>query len=207
MTYFPPKHKAEAFHCPNCEVYAKQIWGPLHFHRYGTHQGTRMSAAECTHCSSHSYWHGENLLVPSASTVEMPSIDLPEACKGEYLEAREIIDISPRGSAALLRLCIQKLLKELGKSGNNINGDIADLVKEGLPLLVQQSLDICRVVGNNAVHPGEINLDDTPEISRSLFRLINLIVHDRISRPKEVKALYDALPAGAREAIEKRDGS
>lgn len=152
-----------------------------------------------------SYWHDEQLLVPSASTIEMPSLDLPESCKGEYLEAREIIDISPRGAAALLRLCIQKLLKELGKSGNNINGDIADLVKEGLPLLVQQSLDICRVVGNNAVHPGEINLDDTPEISRSLFRLINLIVHDRISRPKEVKALYDALPAGAREAIERRD--
>ena len=137
----------------------------------------------------------------------MPSIDLPESCQGEYLEAREIIDISPRGSAALLRLCIQKLLKELGKSGKNINDDIADLVKEGLPLLVQQSLDICRVVGNNAVHPGEIDLQDTPEIARSMFKLINLIVHDRISRPKEVQALYDALPTGARDAIGRRDGT
>ena len=135
----------------------------------------------------------------------MPSPDLPASCRGEYLEAREIANLSPRGAAALLRLCIQKLLGELGKSGQNINADIAQLVKDGLPLLVQQSLDICRVVGNNAVHPGELNLEDTPEIAHSLFKLINLIVQDRITRPNEVKALYDALPAGALASIAKRD--
>jgi len=165
-----------------------------------------MSAAQCVHCNQYSYWYKETLLVPSASTVEMPTADLPEVCRGDYLEAREIVDVSPRGAAALLRLCIQKLLKELGKSGKNINSDIADLVKDGLPVLVQQSLDICRVVGNNAVHPGEIDLEDTPEVARSLFKLINIIVHDRISHPKEVKALYETLPSGALDAIAKRDG-
>lgn len=94
---------------------------------------------------------------------------------------------------------------EFGQAGKNINADIAELVKQGLPPLIQQSLDICRVVGNNAVHPGEIDLDDSPEIAHSLFKLINLIVHDRITRPNEVKALYEALPSGALEAIEKRD--
>lgn len=207
MSYFAPQYKLEAFHCPNCGVYAKQHWGPLRYFRYNSYAETTMDGAQCTHCSEYSYWHNHKLTVPSTSTVEMPSMDLPESCRGEYLEARDIIDISPRGSAALLRLCIQKLLKELGKSGKNINEDIADLVRDGLPLLVQQSLDICRVVGNNAVHPGEIDLQDTPEIARSIFRLINLIVHDRISRPKEVQALYDALPTGARDAIDRRDGA
>lgn len=207
MTHFPPQHQLEAFSCPMCGVYAKQDWGPLRYWHYSAYDETEMSAAKCTHCHEYSYWHLDTLLMPSASTVEMPSLDLPHICKADYLEAREIVGVSPRGAAALLRLCIQKLLKELGKSGNNINSDIADLVKDGLPVLVQQSLDICRVVGNNAVHPGEIDLKDTPEIAQSLFKLINLIVQERISRPKEVQVLYDALPGGAREAIEKRDGA
>jgi hypothetical protein len=34
---------------------------------------------------------------------------------------------------------------------------------------------------------------------------VNLVVEQMISRPKRVQNLYDALPAGARAAIEKRD--
>lgn len=71
--------------------------------------------------------------------------------------------------------------------------------------MVQQALDYCRVVGNNSVHPGEINLNDTPEIAYSLFEMVNFIVEDRIARPKQVQALYNQLPQGARNAIEKRD--
>jgi hypothetical protein len=63
------------------------------------------------------------------------------------------------------------------------------------------------VVGNNAVHPGEINLNDTPDIAQNLFRMINFIVQDRITRPREVDELYNQLPEESRKAIEKRDKS
>ena len=36
----------------------------------------------------------------------------------------------------------------LGESGKNINDDIAALVKKGLNLMIQQSLDVVRVIGN-----------------------------------------------------------
>jgi hypothetical protein len=144
-------------------------------------------------------------MVPATSSAEPPHHDLPEQCLNDYEEARDIVGRSPRGAVALLRLCLQKLMPPLGEQGVNINDDIKSLVAKGLPPLVQQALDVCRVVGNNAVHPGELNIDDTPQIAYQLFKMINFIVEDRITRPKEIEALYAQLPQGAVDAITKRD--
>ncbi|MDO9221936.1 MAG: DUF4145 domain-containing protein, partial [Thiobacillus sp.] len=89
--------------------------------------------------------------------------------------------------------------------GKNINDEIGNLVKAGLPVEVQQALDYCRVIGNNAVHPGEISIDDDPSISYSLFEMVNFVVEDRITKPKKIAELYRKLPQGALTAVEKRD--
>jgi hypothetical protein len=62
------------------------------------------------------------------------------------------------------------------------------------------------VVGNNAVHPGEINITDTPEGAHRLFDMLNFIVEDRIARPKHIQSLYEKLLEPARAAVAKRDG-
>ncbi|WP_081454264.1 DUF4145 domain-containing protein [Vibrio furnissii] len=142
---------------------------------------------------------------PIIVSAPLPSEDLPESCRKDYQEAREIADKSPRGAAALLRLCIQKLCKELGGKGKNINDDIAVLVKNGLPVKIQQALDVVRVVGNNAVHPGEISLEDHPQVVTALFNLINMIVDNQITQPKQVAELFAFLPENAKSAVEKRD--
>tara|TARA_R110000851_G_scaffold198017_1_gene349168 strand:- start:2340 stop:2780 length:441 start_codon:yes stop_codon:yes gene_type:complete len=145
------------------------------------------------------------MLIPAEAPVAPPHPDMPESVVDEYQEARSIFARSPRAAVALLRLCIQKLMPELGEKGNNINTDIRSLVEKGLPAQVQQAFDFCRVVGNNAVHPGEINLNDTPEMGQNLFNMINFIIEDRITRPKQIAELYAQLPEQARAAIEKRD--
>jgi hypothetical protein len=202
--YYPPAFQAKEFHCALCGVFASQIWCETYV-SYGRQLIMDIKACHCSHCDKWSYWHAGNLVVPSDSPAEPPHPDLPKDCAFDYCEARDIFSKSPRAAAALLRLCIQKLMAHLGEKGSNINDDIGSLVAKGLPKTVQRSLDYCRVVGNNAVHPGAIDLKDSPEIAQQLFGMINFIVEDRISRPQEIEKLYQTLPEGARAAIEKRD--
>lgn len=148
-----------------------------------------------------------HVLYPSGiSSAPLPHLETPEDVKRDYLEAKDIVSASPRGAAALLRLALQKLCIHLDGGGANLNDDIGFLVQSGLPVQIQQALDVVRVIGNNAVHPGEIRVDDNPEIAQVLFRLINVIVENRIAEPKRIGALYASLPEGARNAIERRDG-
>ncbi|MDY0418893.1 DUF4145 domain-containing protein [Enterobacter sp. 170198] len=205
MQYYPPVFNEEKFHCPLCNVYAKQVFKVLEISWYRNNEATPVSISRCDHCSKDAYWFNDRLLVPSAGNVENPNPDMPNECKSDYEEAKSILNLSPKGATAILRLCLQKLMINFGLRGENINDDIAILVQKGLPQQIQQALDICRVVGNNAVHPGEINIDDSPEIAASLFGLINLIVDDQVSRPKRIAEMYANLPIGAIRAITKRD--
>jgi hypothetical protein len=130
---------------------------------------------------------------------------MPDVVRADYLEAAAVLGRSPRSAAALLRLALQKLLKELGMPGKSIDADIKELVRQGLPVMVQQALDVCRVIGNEAVHPGELDLNDSPELAASLFGMLNFIVADRIEHPKTIADLYQKIPAQKREWIEQRD--
>lgn len=200
--YYPPTFEARQFHCIRCGVFAQQNWSNV---IAGYVTLGKLNASECLHCAGYTLWYGGKILLPAQAPVELAHSDLPDDCKADFEEAREVFSKSPRSSAALLRLCIQKLMPHLGESGKNINDDIGSLVSKGLPVLVQKALDFCRVVGNNAVHPGELNINDTPEVAQSLFQMINFIVEDRITKPKEIDNLYAQLPESSRAAIEKRD--
>ena len=94
---------------------------------------------------------------------------------------------------------------EVGESGKNIDADIASLVKKGLDVRVQQALDIVRVIGNESVHPGQMDLRDDHDTVTELFRLVNLIADVMISQPKAIDAMYNALPASKLKGIENRD--
>lgn len=201
--YYPPAFNKSHFHCPRCNVYAQQKWATLEYQ--GTSTKSPFNYSYCEHCNKFSYWYAERLIVPSEAPVPPRHEDLPESCVADYDEARDIAARSPNAAAALMRLCIQKLMVELGQSGKDLNGDIGNLVKSGLPAEAQMALDFCRVIGNNAVHPGEIKLDDDPSIAYSLFEMTNFVVEDRITKPKKIAELYKKLPEGALKAVQKRD--
>ncbi len=146
------------------------------------------------------------MVYPDTLPVEIPNQDLSAEIVNDYNEAASILNKSPRGAAALLRLAIQKLCHELGcDPKKKIDDNIAELVKKGLLPKVQKALDIVRVTGNEAVHPGQIDLSDDIETAKKLFGLVNIIARQMITEEKEVNSLYDSLPEEKRSAIEKRN--
>ncbi|MGN6024438.1 DUF4145 domain-containing protein [Alcaligenes faecalis] len=203
-TYYPPEEQSQQFNCIHCGVFASQRWGRLYY-GINSARSSALNYCQCGHCAEYSYWYDGRMVIPAEAPVAPAHPDMPASIQSEYDEARSIFARSPRAAVALLRLAVQKLMPELGEKGDNINADIKSLVAKGLPVQVQQAFDFCRVVGNNAVHPGEINLNDTPEMGQHLFNMINFIVEDRITRPKQIAELYAQLPEPARAAIEKRD--
>ena len=160
---------------------------------------------ECFNCNELAVWIHSRLVYPQRGESPLPNPDLPSDIRRDYDEASSILDLSPRGAAALLRLGIQKLCKELGQPGRNINADISALVASGLDSRVQKALDALRVIGNEAVHPGTIDLRDDRATAESLFRLMNLIADKMISEPKHVDEVYNLLPESKRAEIDRRD--
>lgn len=147
------------------------------------------------------------MIYPRKIVVEQPNSDLSEEIQKDYLEAANVLADSPRSAAAILRLALQKLCKQLGEQGENINDDIGALVKKGLNPAIQKSLDALRITGNNAVHPGELDLVEEPERVIKLFGLLNFIAEKMITELNEINSFYEGLPEGAKEAVEKRDQS
>lgn len=129
---------------------------------------------------------------------------MPENVKEVFLESSNVVSASPRAAAALLRLGMQKLMVYLGEKGRDINYDIAQLVKKGLPERLQKALDAVHVTGSNAVRPGEIDSRDDIDTAVTLFDLLNMIVEVMISHPKKVNELYRKLPNSSTRLIRKK---
>lgn len=216
MKHIPPTAGQNSFHGPHCGVLAEQTWSSNIQCNYqqrqpnGQFQHTfyyleNTMSAKCKHCDGFSIWLNKKMVFPLTGNVEMPNADLPPEILNDYNEAKDIVNISPRGSAALLRLAIQKMCIHLGEKGKNINDDVANLVKKGLPVQLQQALDSVRVIGNHAVHPGVIDLDDKPETAFALFSFVNIICDYFITQPKKIAEVYGNLPEKDKANIAKRD--
>src|SRR5467141_2750236 len=137
--YVAPALRLEAFNCPHCGAFADQLWGEMHLFDSRMYHGTDMQVARCRFCKGHSVWVRDTMVYPAASPAPSPSVDLPADVVADFEEARRVYSASPKASAALLRLVVQKLCVHLGQPGKNLNEDIGALVKLGLPLKVKQA--------------------------------------------------------------------
>lgn len=171
--------------------------------------------AVCQGCDNHSLWvpvktavsalalisMDYKLVYPAISQAPNPEENMPDDIKIDFEEARQVFGSSPRAAAALLRLCVQKLCHELlGKKGD-IHKQIGELVDKGLPPRVLKAFDTIRIFGNESVHPGTVNLNDTPEVALALFSLLNMAVRHCITEEKELEAIRALTPETKRREI------
>lgn len=213
------KHRQSVTTCPHCLGLTQHIWGVLQFHAHAdTSPVNAFDAATCIGCNKISIWtytSGTRLFTPSkklwppTSLAPLGDAGLAGLSGEVYAEAASVLDASPRAAAALLRLCLELLLKDLdiGKKNDNLSSRIGAARKErGIPETIKEACDVLRISGNGAVHAGQIDGDDSHETALALFGLVNLISHRLVTEPKQVGEMYARLPESVRENIDKRDG-
>jgi hypothetical protein len=218
MPFTPIQFELSSFNCPHCGAFSEHFWsyakkfdkknanmgGAIHFKDHIDN----LVFSQCNHCKQHTVWLENEckMVYPTSGSAPLPNSDIPEEIQKDFEEARNIVELSPRGASALLRLSVQKLCKHLGEKGENINADIGNLVKKGLPEKMQRALDSVRVIGNNAVHPGQLDLIDDRETAYKLFGFINIITDIMITQPKQIDDFYNfKVPDKDKIAIDKRD--
>lgn len=218
--YEVPEYQKDAFTCPNCSAFSKHDWHSVLVNEtYGQFTGSigittgghqevhNLYLCKCEHCGYISFWYKEKLIWPLNTGVEAPIEEMPDDIKELYKEASDIVELSPKGSCAILRLALQKLCNRLAGQDEKkkIDGAIKKLVEGGLPSTLQKAMDTVRIVGDEAVHPGEINFEDNKELAIAMFRLMNIIIERMIVEPKEIDDLYKLMPEEKLKGIENRD--
>lgn len=204
-----PKYHGSAFIWPNCNVFSNQEWNDRRVNDNGeiyiSNQNINLSVCKCQHCGYLSFWYLKKLAWPLNSLIEAPIDEIPEDIKILYNEARSFIELSPKGSCAIIRLALQKLCNRLAGQDEKkkIDGAIKKLVENGLPKLLQKAMDSIRIIGDETVHPGQINIDDNREFAVAMFRMMNIIVKKIILEPKEIDDLYQLMPENKKEEIRK----
>lgn len=204
--FTPPQLNKSSFNCPHCHAFSSMSWEDTYIGYQGRQNINSLRNSHCNHCNEYSLWINHIMIYPGEIPVESPNSDLQEDIKADYLEAASIVNQSSRGAAALLRLSIEKLVNSLDAKGKDLNAKIGYLVSHGLSPKIQKALDVVRVIGNESVHPGQIDLKDSPETAQALFKLVNIIADGMITKTKQVDSLFNELvPETHKKGIIKRD--
>lgn len=213
--YVSPDFAKDSFTCPHCGTlslmhYVRVNYVKGDYHSTNIYKNDKIGdswiiIATCHNCKKKIIWV-DNIYAYPDIIAEEANADMPDSVKQLYDEASLIYNKSPRAACALLRLAIDRLCNELGETDRDINKNIGALVRKGLPETVQKALDVVRVVGNKAVHPGQIAFDvDDKDTAIMLMRLLNIIVERMITEPKEIDSLYQKVPKSIKNSVENRD--
>lgn len=190
MHFVEPKFKGDDFTCPHCGTLSNMSWSvarhpsPYLSSRY---LESEVSVAFCKACKEPSIWLREKMIFPDLRGVE-PHADMPSKAREIFCEAQSVIGKSPRAACALLRMCLEVLVSELGGKGKTLYEKVESL---NLPPDLEEVFRACRIVGNQAAHPGVINFDspEGKDLTETLSGFINLIVAFLISPKIQAKKI------------------
>jgi hypothetical protein len=191
--------KKKLFQCPHCGISTRHEWynlakgkisknGIIYYEAFIPHYYLSL----CSKCKRYTIWLNDKIIYPELSFAPWPTQDMPRDIKDAYLEARRVVASSPKAASALLRMCLQNLMIHLGEKGKNVEHDLSNLIKKGLPKRLHHALWTAGVIGARSTRPNEITPKDDVNTAIALFNLLNMIVEATIAQQKKVKRLYTA---------------
>jgi hypothetical protein len=214
-----PGFRASAFNCPQpkCGAYAEMRWLEL---QSPSSVSTGLWRCTCHRCNKASFWlavpevlsgPGQHRMLWPVRLGGIPAHpEMPADVLRLYDEARQVAAVSPRAAVTLLRVAVDILLRHVvpDAGGKTLTDVVGLAVKQGLNPAVRAALDSLRVIGNDAVHPERLVLDEQdPSVKvTTLCKLLNLVVEQLISVPRLAAEMFESLPDGVRKSIERRDG-
>ena len=92
----------------------------------------------------------------------------------------------------LRHLVEQIIVQKTGKEVKNLSQAVQEMA---LPGHLHKSMDLVRIVGNRAVHGGDIQPHEDPEVIVLLFEIVNQLVVHLISHPKRIEEMSAKLNA------------
>ncbi len=156
--------------------------------------------SKCENCHQIAVWYKDEMVHPYSCPVDEPNSDMPESIRERYIEASKVVGLSPISAAALLRLALQLLLKEVLQedSTGNIYRDINKLKDQSIDTNLIRALDIIRISGNESVHPGTLDLNENRDDAIYLFALLNMICDQFFTQPRKMQEMYERMPESKR---------
>ena len=194
MHFIEPKFQEDHFTCPHCGTVAGMRWDPAKNPLDLSYRGQpdpRVCAAFCRACDQPSIWLDGKMVYPDVLGIE-PHSDMPDKARVIFCEAQAVSGKSPRAACALLRLCLEVIVSDLGGKGNTLYERIESLK---LPPDLEDVFRACRIVGNQASHPGEINFgpQEGKELAVTLSNFINLIVLILIAPKRQIQRVREVV--------------
>lgn len=205
--------------CPHCGVEAKFQW---HQNELQTNDGyyawRRATIAVCPsdHCGRSvtvfevndersdqpSNWKLRMIEPVGANRGPVP-IEVPAAISVDYVEACNVLPISPKASAALSRRCLQAMLRAHGYKSKDLAKEIDLLLNEAdaskaIPSSLRMMVDSVRNFGNFSAHPiTDITtlqiIDVEPEEAEWCLEVIEECFQHFYVRPSQAAARKAAL--------------
>jgi len=163
MFDFSVNGQAQCPHCGKAVQFAVGDETPLRGQRgLGKPTGYAIRWVQCPACNKITIVLEQG--VPSTDPVEQVIYPLctqrapvppevPATIKIDYEEAAMVLPLSPKGSAAISRRCLQTVLVDAGKATKKNLSDQIDEVTPKLPAYLEKVLDQVRVIGNFSAHP------------------------------------------------------
>ncbi len=135
--------------------------------------------SSCYSCKGFAVWVRGRLVFP-VSIEE--NLDLRQE---DFEEAATILNKSPRGAAALVHLCVQKLMPLLNQDSKKFDENISSLISRGLEVEIQQAMDVLQIIRKNPIQPNGIDMKGDQETEARLFKLLKVIMERRALKTPE----------------------